>query len=217
MGDTMRALALPSFEEPFVVTDVPAPEAGPGEVLVRVGAASVNAYDTFVAKGAMRDYLPYVFPAVLGTDVAGTVEALGAGVSGFAVGQRVFGTIGDKASVHDGAFAELASANADALAATPHDVDDVRAGSRGVAGTTALNAVEAIAPEGGSIVLILGPPAAWAASRSSSPPNAAPACSPRSGPGTRRSSPTSAPWRPSTTRGTWPPPYASGTPAAWTR
>lgn len=156
MVDAMRALVLTGFDEPSRVTEVPVPRAGPGEVLIRVGAASVNAYDTFVAAGAMRDYLPYDFPVVLGNDVAGTVEAIGPGVEGFAPGQRVFGTIGQKASVHDGSFGELASAEAAALAPTPDAVDDVRAGSLGVAGTTAMNAVEAVAPADGATVLILG-------------------------------------------------------------
>jgi NADPH:quinone reductase-like Zn-dependent oxidoreductase len=152
----MRALALESFEEPPRVMDVAVPEVGPGEVLIRMGAASVNAYDTFVAMGAMKDYLPYVFPAVIGNDVAGTVEAVGDDVDGFAVGQRVFGTIGEKPSIHDGGFAEFASANAAALAPTPDGVDDAQTGSLGVAGTTALSAIEAIAPGDRSTVLILG-------------------------------------------------------------
>ena len=62
----MRALALTSFDVPAAVMDVPEPVAGPGEVLVRVRAASVNAYDLGVAAGFMKDYLPYEFPAVIG-------------------------------------------------------------------------------------------------------------------------------------------------------
>jgi D-arabinose 1-dehydrogenase-like Zn-dependent alcohol dehydrogenase len=75
MSDTMRALAMTSFDEPPAVIEVPVPTPAPGEVSVRVGAASVNAYDTFVAMGAMKDYLPYEFPAVLGMDVAGRWRA----------------------------------------------------------------------------------------------------------------------------------------------
>jgi len=70
MGDatTIRALAMEGFGRPPSVIDVPAPEPTAGEVLVRVRAASVNAYDTFVAAGMMKDYLPYGFPAVLGQE-----------------------------------------------------------------------------------------------------------------------------------------------------
>ena len=104
----MRALALASFDVPAAMMDVLEPVAGPGEVLVRVRAASVNAYDLGVAAGFMKDYLPYEFPAVIGNDVAGTIEALGDGVDGFSIGDRVFGTMGSKPAIHDGGFAELA-------------------------------------------------------------------------------------------------------------
>ncbi len=152
----MRALALASFDVPPAVTDVPEPAAGPGEVLVRVRAASVNAYDLGVAGGFMKDYLPYEFPAVIGHDVVGTVEALGEGVDGLSVGDRVFGTMGSKAAIHDGAFAELANPQADAIAIAPDGLSDQDAGSLGVAGTTAMSAVEAVAPDEGAKVLVVG-------------------------------------------------------------
>jgi NADPH:quinone reductase-like Zn-dependent oxidoreductase len=152
----MRALALASFDVPAAVMDVPEPAAGPGEVLVRIGAASVNAYDVAVAAGFMKDYLPYEFPAVVGNDVAGTVEALGDGVTGFSVGDRVFGTMGSKAAIHDGGFAELANPTAAAIALAPEGLSDQDAGSLGVAGTTAMSAVEAAAPRDGARVLVVG-------------------------------------------------------------
>lgn len=152
----MKALAMTDFNVPVTVTDVDDPVAGPGEVLVRVGGASVNAYDTFVAMGAMKAYLPHEFPAVLGMDVAGVVEAVGDGVDDFAVGDRVFGTIGSKGAVHDGSFGQLAVPQAAALARTPDGVDDRQAGSLGVAATTALSAVEALEPAEGARILIVG-------------------------------------------------------------
>ncbi|HEY7400091.1 MAG TPA: NADP-dependent oxidoreductase [Actinomycetota bacterium] len=152
----MKALALTGFEKPPSVIDVPDPVPGSGEVLVRVGAASVNAYDTFVAMGAMKDYLPYEFPAVLGGDVAGVVESVGEGVEGFAPRARVFGMVGSKTAVHDGSFGELVTANATSLAPTPDGVDDLAAGSLGVAGTTALEAVNAVDPAAGDVVLVVG-------------------------------------------------------------
>jgi NADPH:quinone reductase-like Zn-dependent oxidoreductase len=153
---SMRALALESFDRPPSVIDVPAPRPDAGEVLVRLGAASVNAYDTFVAMGMMKDVLPYEFPAVIGQDVAGVVEELGEGVVGFAVGDRVFGTMGMKSAVHDGSFGELATPQAAALAVTPIGVDDRQAGSLGVAGTTAMSAVAALDPTDGATVLVVG-------------------------------------------------------------
>jgi NADPH:quinone reductase-like Zn-dependent oxidoreductase len=155
-GDHMRALVLPAFDAEPTVADVPAPEPGSGEVLVRVGAASVNAYDVFVANGMMRDFLAYGFPAVIGQDVAGVVERVGADVDGLHPGDRVFGTLGMKSVVHDGTFAELSTPQAAALAPTPEGLDDRQAGSLGVAGTTAMSAVVAIDPALGATVLIVG-------------------------------------------------------------
>jgi len=106
--------------------------------------------------GAMRDYMTYEFPAVIGGDLAGTVEAIGDGVEGFAAGDRVFGMMGMKPSVHDGSFGELATPQAGAIAVTPAGLSDVDGGSLAVAGTTAESAVDAIAPGEGSSVLVLG-------------------------------------------------------------
>jgi NADPH:quinone reductase-like Zn-dependent oxidoreductase len=155
-SDRIKALALESFDRPPTVIDVPAPEPAAGEVLVRVHAASVNAFDTFVAMGMAKDFMNYEFPAVLGQDLAGVVEAIGEGVEGFHSGDRVFGMIGSKGAVHDGTFAELSTPLAPALALTPAAVDDQQAGTLGVAGTTAMSAVEAIDPSRGATVLVVG-------------------------------------------------------------
>ena len=156
-GDTViKALALEGFDRPPVVIEVPAPQPASGELLVRVHAASVNAYDAFVAMGMAKDFMAYEFPAVLGQDLAGVVEAVGEEVEGFQEGDRVFGTIGAKGAVHDGTFAELATPRAPALALTPAAVDDQGAGTLGVAATTAMSAVSAIDPSEGATVLIVG-------------------------------------------------------------
>ena len=119
----MRAMALTGFDTEPTVMEVPAaPDPAAGEVLVRVRAASVNAYDVVVASGMMRDYLPYAFPVVIGQDVAGVVERIGTDVDGFRVGDRVFGTLGMKGAVHDGTFAELSTPQASALATTPEAI-----------------------------------------------------------------------------------------------
>jgi NADPH2:quinone reductase len=152
----MKALALSSFDRSPTVIDVEDPGPGVGEVLVRVAAASINAYDAAVASGAMRQYLTYEFPAVLGGDLAGTIEALGDGVEGFSVGERVFGMMGMKTTIHDGSFGELATPNAVSITSTPEGVRDVDAGSLAVAGTTAVSAVDAVEPTEGSLVLVLG-------------------------------------------------------------
>jgi len=77
-------------------------------------------------------------------------------VSGFSVGDRVFGTVGMKGEIHDGSIAELAIPKVNAIAAAPEALSDRDAGSLGVAATTAMSAVEAVDPGAGSRVLILG-------------------------------------------------------------
>jgi NADPH:quinone reductase-like Zn-dependent oxidoreductase len=152
----MKALALESFEGGPKVMDVPDPVAGPGEVLVRAGAASVNAFDVGVAAGYMKDFMPYEFPAVIGGDLAGRVEAIGDGVEHFEIGARVFGMMGMKGAIHDGSFGEFANPTAASIAAAPEGLSDPDAGSLGVAGTTAMSAAEAVGPSNGSTVLIVG-------------------------------------------------------------
>jgi NADPH:quinone reductase-like Zn-dependent oxidoreductase len=153
---TIRALALQGFDQEPAVIEIPSPEPAEGEVLVRVGAASINFYDVFVANGSARAYMSYEFPAVLGSDVAGVVEGVGSGVEGFGPGDRVFGRLGFKGGIHDGTFAELATPMATDVARSPDGLSDEQGGSLGVAATTALNAVDEASPETGSTVLVVG-------------------------------------------------------------
>jgi NADPH:quinone reductase-like Zn-dependent oxidoreductase len=152
----MKALALSSFDEEPSVIEVDDPVPGPGEMLVRVAAASINAFDVRVASGGARAFMSYEFPAVVGGDLAGTVEALGDGVDAFAVGDRVFGMMGMKGSVHDGSFGELATPTAVSIAKAPRGLTDVDGGSLAVAGTTAMSAVDVVGPADGTTVLVLG-------------------------------------------------------------
>jgi NADPH:quinone reductase-like Zn-dependent oxidoreductase len=158
MGETgsIRALALESFDKPPSVIDVRAPEAGAGELLVRMHAASVNNWEAVVASGVMREQMTYEFPTVIGMDVAGVVESVGDGVEGFAEGDRVFGTMGMKGALHDGSFGELATPKAPMLRLTPEGLDDRAAGSLGTAGTTAESAVDAVGAAEGTTILVVG-------------------------------------------------------------
>jgi len=89
----MKAAVIHAYGGPEVLKleERPDPIAGPGEVLVRVSATSVNPFDLKIRSGAVRDWVPLSFPAILGTDVSGVVEAVGPGVQAFSVGDRVFG------------------------------------------------------------------------------------------------------------------------------
>lgn len=101
----MHSIALADLESPPALLDLPVPEPDPGEVLVRVHTASVNGFDLAVASGILKDVMEHRFPAVLGKDFAGTVEAVGEGVTRVVVGDEVFGTV-MKPFVGDGSFAE---------------------------------------------------------------------------------------------------------------
>src|SRR3954452_14441530 len=99
---TIRALAVEGPDQPPAVIDAPGPSPAPGEVLVRVGAASINYYDVFGASGAAGPDTSYESAVVVGQDVAGVVESVGEGVEGLAAGDRVFGMLGHKGVIHDG-------------------------------------------------------------------------------------------------------------------
>lgn len=144
--------------------DVAPPEPAPDEVLVRVAASSVHVDAWHTVTG-----LPYALrlmgngvrtprQRVPGTDVAGTVEAVGSAVTRFRPGQRVWGeTVRGIQWVNGGAWAELATAPQDALVPTGDDLDDVRAAALG---TPALLALEVLVDQGrfraGQSVLVNG-------------------------------------------------------------
>lgn len=88
----MKAVVLHEYGPPSNLTyeDFDDPTPGRGEVLVRVHAVSINPVDFKMRSGAAKDHFPVTFPGILGRDVAGIVAALGEGVDGFEVGDRVF-------------------------------------------------------------------------------------------------------------------------------
>jgi NADPH:quinone reductase-like Zn-dependent oxidoreductase len=153
----MRAFVLPDFERQPTLADIPTPEANPGEVLVRVHAASVNGIDLSIASGRLQGMLEYRFPVVLGKDFAGTVEAVGAGVTGFAAGDRVFGVVFDPSPLSSRSFTEyLAVPAGPNLTRVPEGVDFAADGVLGLAGSAALQAVDEVAPAAGETVLVSG-------------------------------------------------------------
>jgi NADPH:quinone reductase-like Zn-dependent oxidoreductase len=154
----MRAFTLDSFERPpGLREDLPTPEAGPDQLLVRVQASSVNPADAFIAGGFLKDMVPHELPVTLGRDLAGVIEQVGSGVTGFAVGDRVLGAVaGMVPAVHDGAWAELAAVPAQAVAHLPDGVDLAQAGAAPWAALTALAAADALDLRQGSTVLVIG-------------------------------------------------------------
>jgi NADPH:quinone reductase len=157
----MKTVIVESLGSPPVVRDdLPEPEAGPGQVLVRVRASSVNPVDNAIAVGMLKDMIEHDFPITLGRDYAGTVEAIGDGVTGFAAGDAVFGFIpGMAATVHDGAWSELLVVPEEmSIAPIPAGIDPAAAGAVPLAAVTAFECVDALELSDGDTVLIVGAP-----------------------------------------------------------
>lgn len=150
----MKAIAIDHFRGPPSLHDLPVPVPGQGEVLVRVRASSVNGFDVAVAGGYLKG-MTHHFPVVLGKDFAGTVEGTGPGVQSLRPGDAVLGVV-MKAALGDGAFGQYVTAPEAYTARIPAGLDLAAAGALGLAGTTALNAVDAIAPRPGETVLVSG-------------------------------------------------------------
>ena len=98
----MRAFVLSSTEAPPSVIDLPLPVPGPGEVRLRNRACGLNFADLLMAKGQYQERPP--LPFVMGMEVAGEVEALGEGVTGLAIGQRVAAFAGQGGLAEYGCF-----------------------------------------------------------------------------------------------------------------
>jgi NADPH2:quinone reductase len=127
-------------------------------VRVRVRASSVNGFDLAVAAGYAREWMEHRFPVVLGRDFAGIVDALGPGATRFTVGDPIFGVIITPV-LGDGCFGEYVVVSQDAgIVPIPAGLDVITAGVLGLAGTSAVLAVEAVALNRGETVLISGAP-----------------------------------------------------------
>jgi NADPH:quinone reductase-like Zn-dependent oxidoreductase len=129
----MKASVIHQYGGPEVLTyeDYADPAVEEGQVLVRVAATSVNPVDIGRRSGRMKDIFPIKFPGVIGVDVAGTIEKVGAGVSGFAVGDRVFAMAGQ-------AYAELCTVTASTAAKIPQGLDLIDAAALPLVTTTGI-------------------------------------------------------------------------------
>ncbi|GAA4586105.1 NAD(P)-dependent alcohol dehydrogenase [Streptomyces violaceoruber] len=136
----MRAVQFDRFGPPDVlrVNDVPAPRPGPGEVLVEVHAASVDAGETAFRAGRMRRVTRVRFPRGLGCDFAGRVAALGSGVRAWSVGDAVWGLM---PHLTFGAIADYVAVPEQRLARAPKNLDLLEAAALPVVGTTAMTAL----------------------------------------------------------------------------
>lgn len=172
---TMRAIQIPSANAEFELVQRDVPTPGPGEVVVRVHACGVCHSDSFAKSG---QYPGVSHPLVPGHEIAGEVSALGDGVPGWKVGQRVGvgwfggncghcewcrrGSLIDCENMEipgitvDGGYADYVLVRANALAAMPEDLSDEEAAPLLCAGITTYNALRHSGATGGDRVAILG-------------------------------------------------------------
>jgi NADPH:quinone reductase-like Zn-dependent oxidoreductase len=147
----MKAIVVHQYGGPEVLKfeDYPDPVAGPGEVLVRVAATSVNPIDYKRRAGLTKDFYPITFPGLIGVDVAGTVVKIGPRVEGFSVGDQVF-------AMADNTYAELCVVNAAVLAKIPKGLDLIQAAALPLATTTGNQLLLATGIKVGQTVLVVG-------------------------------------------------------------
>ncbi len=133
------------------VEDVPVPEPGQGEALVKVKAASINPGEAKIREGLFHAVFPSTFPSGEGSDFAGIVTKIGPGVAGISVGDEVIGFTDRRAS-----HAESVVAEANNLTTKPANVSWEVGGSLAVAGSTAYASVRAVSLKPGDKVAISG-------------------------------------------------------------
>ena len=147
----MKAVVVHQYGGPEVLKfeEYPDPEPGPGEVLVRVAATSVNPIDYKRRAGLTKDFYPIKFPGLIGIDIAGTVVKLGQAVEGFSVGDHVF-------AMADNTYAELCVVKAAVLAKVPRGLDLIQAAALPLVTTTGNQLMSATGIKAGQTVLVVG-------------------------------------------------------------
>jgi NADPH:quinone reductase len=152
----MRAVTVSEYGGIPVVGEIPTPEPGAGQVLLRMRAAGMNPMDGMLASGAWRP-APATFPMVLGADGAGVVERAGEGARRFSRGDELFGQLLIAPLGSAGTYAEYVAVTEQApLARVPDGLDPVVTAALPTAGGTALALVELLGPLAGKTVLIVG-------------------------------------------------------------
>ena len=147
----MKAVVVHQYGGPEVLKfeDYPDPVPGPGEVLVRVAASSVNPIDYKRRAGLTQDFYPMQFPGLIGVDVSGTAVKIGPDVEDFSVGDQVF-------AMADNTYAELCVVKAAALAKVPKGLDLIQAAALPLVTVTGNQLLSATEAKAGQTVLVVG-------------------------------------------------------------
>jgi NADPH:quinone reductase-like Zn-dependent oxidoreductase len=148
----MKAVLLRGYGDVSQLSyeDVPEPLAAAGEVLVKTIAVSINPIDWKLRRGDLKEMMPLEFPTILGRDLSGEVVALGEGVKGLKVGERVFGLV-------NRSYAEYVVCKPVDLARTPENLDGFDAAALPLVLLTGSQVIEVgVRPRPGEIILITG-------------------------------------------------------------
>lgn len=153
----MKAMVVKHYGEEavFEVAEVETPAAKPGHLLVEIAASSVNTVDTMIRKLGKELALSPETPAILGMDFAGTVSAVGEGVSSFSVGDEVYGCAGGLADL-PGTLAEYIVADADLIAHKPKNLSMRQAAALPLVAITAYEGLKRAGIKDGQKVLVHG-------------------------------------------------------------
>ncbi len=154
----MKAMVLKTYGDSakFEVAEIPDPKVGSGQVVVRIAATSINTVDTMI-RSMGQELLPFApdLPAVLGMDFAGTVVAVGDGVTGFSTGDEVYGCAGGLADLQ-GALAEYMPVDARLISLKPETLSMRQAASLPLVAITAYEGLKRAGTSKGQNVLIHG-------------------------------------------------------------
>ncbi|WP_019629288.1 NADP-dependent oxidoreductase [Actinomadura atramentaria] len=152
----MRAIAVSEYGATPSAVELPRPEPGPGEILVKLVAAGLNPVDWKIVDGLLKDTVEASFPLVVGTDGAGVVAGTGPDVDRFAVGEQIFGQFRDVAR-GVGSYAEYAVVAQDApLAPMPEGMIYSQAAAVPTAAMTGYTMVREAQVDAGRTVLVVG-------------------------------------------------------------
>lgn len=149
----MKAAILNKKNQDLEIKDVPVPEIGENEVLVKVKYAGVNPLDNMIVREEVKLITPYKYPLVMGNEFSGVVEKTGSNVADFNEGDRVYARMPlDRI----GAFAEYVAIDKDAIAIIPDYLDFDEAACVPLTALTAIQAFELMNPSNGESIFISG-------------------------------------------------------------
>ena len=155
MSTSMQALVLNRYNGPLELTDLSRPVPSAGQVLVRIAASGLNPLDAKIRAGS-AEHAKHPLPLVLGIDMAGVVEAVGAGVTAFKAGDEVYGMTGGVGGIQ-GSLAQYAAVDASLLARKPANLSMREAAALPLAFVTAYSGiVDRARLQAGQTVLVQG-------------------------------------------------------------